>query len=152
MCVWLPADYAAAGCVDYLETEKPFLHLCHPKPVPFTALTEPIAKLYGLGKVSYAKWVDLIAEQAAKVGKGELKPSKYLAPGIRLLDTYRCAITPEDPAFKLSYAFGLMFKVTGREGTAASETLSDPSFPALNEKDVLTWVNYWKSIGFLPPQ
>lgn len=150
MCVWLPADYAAAGCVDYLETDKFILHLLHPKPVPFTALTAPIAKTFGLGQMPYLEWVEKLGEESQKVGRGELKPSKYLEPGIRLLDTYRSAIKPDEPTFNLSDAFGLMYKVTGKEGVAASPILSDPNLPEVGEKDVMSWIGYWRSIGFLP--
>lgn len=150
MCVWLPADYAAAGVIDMLETDKFILHLCHPKPVPFSALMDPIAKTFGLGKMPYLEWVAKLAEESAKVNRGEIKASKYLEPGIRLLGTYQSAITPENPAFPRTDAFGLMYKVSGKEGTAASPVLSDPNLPQVGEKDVLSWIGYWRSIGFLP--
>ncbi|KAJ7636417.1 hypothetical protein FB45DRAFT_1138067 [Roridomyces roridus] len=133
---WIPVNIAAAAMVEFLgaPSTATFIHLVNPKPVPWATLASMIARNLNVPLVPYATWLSRV-EAAGEALEG------FRAP--RLLSTFRALQNPEGQP----HAFGLP-KVDIINALDASETLRSGKCQ-LGEKDVKSWLGYWRSAGLL---
>lgn len=140
----MPTDVAAAAIVDMRTSHSPFVHLAHPKPVPFTTVMEPIAESLGVPIVPYAEWLAKL-EKVLEDSSASAVEAARENPALRLVDFYRVAGTGDDPQKEAFSGTRLEIK----EAARASRTLGDPGLPTLGSADANRWMSYWKQIGVL---
>lgn len=140
----MPIDTAAATIVDMRTSPSPFVHLVHPKPVPFSTIIAPIAKSLGVPTVPYADWLASL-EKALEDSSASAVEAARETPALRLIDFYRVAGSREDPA-KEAFTYT---RLEVKEAVRASKTLGNPDLPTLGSTDAERWLNYWRRVGVL---
>ncbi|KAH8078749.1 acetyl-CoA synthetase-like protein [Cristinia sonorae] len=139
---WIPADTAADHLVTFALTSAPSesnhttLHLTHPYPTSLRTLLAPLSNTLSLPLIPFAEWVARL--EASKPGEGRENPA------LALLPFYQNAAREEKrEAFE---AFGVVRMDTSR----ARGLIGQAETKRLGEEDVLSWVEYWRRIGFIP--
>ncbi|KAJ7635327.1 hypothetical protein FB45DRAFT_1057185 [Roridomyces roridus] len=133
---WIAVDIAAAAIVEFLgaPSTATFTHLVNPKPVPWSTLASMIARNLDVPLVPYEKWLSRV-EAAGEALEG------FRAP--RLLSTFRAFQNSEGQTDAFGFA-----KLDIANALDASETLQSGKCQ-LGEKDVESWLGYWRSAGLL---
>lgn len=128
---WLPAEVVGSAIVEIRNTSSSVIHITHPKPVPWRHIFKRVAHTLGVSIVPFHDWLaQLEALATSPVGK-EIK-------AIALLGTYR--------TIDLS-AGGFLPRMSNENALRESPTLA--AAQPLTEKDVDSWLSYWKSISFI---
>jgi hypothetical protein len=126
-----------------------YLHLVHPDPVPWNVLFESIAQELTCTLVPFADWLGKLQEAAED--PAELADN----PAIKLVDFYwhvassaaaRLAEPPDAEQHPQREAMGLPCFQTNQ---ARARSRIVRNLPRLGSDDVLKWVDYWRSHGFL---
>lgn len=140
----MPTDTAAATIVDVRTSPSPFVHLVHPKPVPFSTLITPIAASLGVPTVPYAEWLAKLEKVLDDTSASPVEAARA-NPALRLVDFYRSSAIVDDPDKEA-------FLTTRLEVTRmvnASQTLGNPDLPSLGTADADRWLSYWRHVGAL---
>ncbi|KAI8995249.1 acetyl-CoA synthetase-like protein [Trametes punicea] len=140
---WIPGYEAAKAFVEMRHSPDPFVHLVHPRPVPWHDIIAPIAEELGVPLVSYEKWASALQSSISKGDPAEVELMKA-NPALRLLDFFKGAnasasATDREP-------MGMAYLAT-EKSTKVSETLAN--LPQLNAERVKMWLAAWKASGFL---
>ncbi|KAG7092005.1 putative NRPS-like protein biosynthetic cluster [Marasmius oreades] len=138
---WVPLRAAGQAMVDFLnspsDAENPrFLHLVHPRPVPWRMIAQILVKELDASLVSSKDW--LYALEGVVQGRTQHLNALVLLPFFK-------AVLSESKE-KAKEAFG-----ANRLSTVRSQATSRhlQILDLLEEKDVLMWLEYWKRQGVL---
>ncbi|KAH9943386.1 acetyl-CoA synthetase-like protein [Epithele typhae] len=127
---------ASRAFVEMRRSPAPFLHLVHPRPVPWRTLVVPIASALAAPLVPYADWLAALELSGADADAASANPA------LRLLDFFRSRAAVREGREPL----GTAILDTGR-ACEASPTLKDMS--PLTTEDAERWVAAWRASGFL---
>jgi len=152
---WLPMDVAAQSLKEMLDSDALVLHLVHARPVKWSSLFEPAARMLDLHLVSYAEWLEKlegsISEQSSKDAAAE---SAEENPALRIIDFFRSSAPASDTATatatngsggeeekNASEAMGLK-RLSLEKALEVSNTLRTCS--PLAVEDMAKWMKCWK--------
>ena len=126
------------------DSPESFLHLVHPRPVPWHTLIAPIATALHCPLVPYDEW---LAKLEASVNAGSANEIDTMAsnPALRILSFFQGEIIGKT-ASPDREPMGLV-KLSTAKSTQTSKALA--SLPALDAERALSWVAGWKKAGFL---
>ncbi len=141
MATWVPADAAGAAVVDMRASAWPFLHLVHPKPIPWSSIITPIAKALDVPIVPYKKWtlqLQQVLEKSSSNGSAVQAAAEN--PALRLIDFYLAA-SSRGPVAADEEPF-VRTRLETKETVKISKTLAELNM--LSERDIEGWLAYWK--------
>ncbi|KAL7284715.1 hypothetical protein ACG7TL_002021 [Trametes sanguinea] len=141
---WVPSYEGAKAVTEMRHSPEPFLHLVHPRPVPWSTIMTPIAEELGVPLASYEEWLSVL-EQASD---GNSDDGAY--PSVELVQ--------RNPAFRLVHFFKGLKTSPSREplgtvylstekSTRVSKTLAN--LPPLGAQQAKMWLAEWRRSGFL---
>lgn len=150
---WIPVHTAAEALVDFRKTDLEvcsFVHLIHPKPVPWSRLASIIADELNVPLVPFEQWLhalETLAISKADSLQDDRASVELLRdfPALRLLSTYRVMAAEMS---KKGDALGFP-KLDATNALKFSPTLRSEAVLALGERDVKTWLEYWRRSRFL---
>ncbi|GJE93538.1 acetyl-CoA synthetase-like protein [Phanerochaete sordida] len=140
---WIPLDAAATALIEMSAAPAPTLHLAHPRPVAWRAVTAPIAAEFGLEEVSYDAWMARLEKSGRGLSAAEEVDMMRRNPALKLFEFFKEA---QDFAGRSPEAMGLP-QMDVSEAQEAAPSLR--ALPQLSDKDAMSWVGYWKKIGHL---
>ncbi|TFY68026.1 hypothetical protein EVJ58_g1265 [Rhodofomes roseus] len=142
---WIPLDVAATAVAEFCTTTSPvgFLHLVHPRPVPWDSIAAVVAAELRVGLIAFDVWLAKLEQKGNTAtthpGCDEVEMLRTL-PALRLLPFFKTIIKPG--------AIGSQdLAMTNAMG--ASPSLSDPNVRQVGEDDVRKWIAYWRRVGLL---
>ena len=138
---WFPAYESAKAFTEMRHSREPFLHLVHPRPVPWRSLVAPVAERLGVPLVGYDEWLAKLASSVA-AGSAEEVEAMAANPALRLLPFFQVqnrTAADREP-------MGLVILST-EKATEVSGTLA--ALPELDAARAVSWVEAWKKAGFL---
>lgn len=124
------------------QTKKRYLHLSHPRPVPWTSIIEPFAKELNIPLVPYHDWLVCLNASAAGLDDTAKAVDEILRqnPALKLLDLFQSAEeTMQSPARE---AMGLA-KLDLTDSLQVANSLK--GLRQLDDGDVRRWLAYWQS-------
>lgn len=144
---WIPVDVAARAVFDMRHSDVGYLHLAHPRPVAWSAVMGPLAEQLHLPLVSYDEWL----ARLTRSGEGfyhdadsEVEAMRH-NPALKILDFFtnlKAAPTASPEAMGLP-------PLDTSEAQRIAPALSPKKLPKLSGQDAVSWIAYWKKIGFL---
>ncbi|OSD01062.1 acetyl-CoA synthetase-like protein [Trametes coccinea BRFM310] len=138
---WVPGYESAKAFTEMRHSPEPFLHLVHPKPVPWHTIIAPIAKALGVSLVTYDEWLSALQKSIDGSGTQDEVELMKANPALRLMDLFRdFKMSPEREALGTVY-------LSTEKSTQVSETLAN--LPALNAERTKAWLAAWKCSSFL---
>ncbi|OSC98632.1 acetyl-CoA synthetase-like protein [Trametes coccinea BRFM310] len=140
---WIPGYEAAKAFTEMRHSPEPFLHLVHPRPVPWHDIIAPIAEELGVSLVSYEQWVSALQNSVSRGEEAEVELLKA-NPALRLLDFFKAVKQSEGSADR--EPLGMVYLST-EKSTKVSRTLAH--LPQLDADRAKKWVLAWKKSGFL---
>jgi hypothetical protein len=145
-------DVAAQALIELRSDDASVVTLVHPHPAPYKTLFDAVARDLDLPFASYTEWERRLEDAAEEVARANdaTRAAEFAerVPGATLLEFFKGGLLAE-----------------GRERDAGSEVMGLPTFETENSQrgsvtlrgvsrlrasDALSWIGYWKSIGFLP--
>ncbi|KAF9561175.1 NAD(P)-binding protein [Agrocybe pediades] len=141
----IPLHITARSLVDYLAVGDSAtnscttVHLVHPNPIPFSALATTIAEHLSVELVPFSEWLKNLEAHATE----EQTNSKESIAAEKMLFVYHYLTSKFNDG---ADAFGF-HRFECNEGTRLSKTLA--SAPQLGRDNVIAWLSYWKSVGFI---
>lgn len=138
ICSWIPLDVAAGAIVDYRRADKAVdtVHLVHPYPRLSRAIFEVVAEHLDIPLVPFSYWV----EQLSLVSEADVEN----VPALKLLEWLKADLEWESEGGEAIGIPPLHSEVAMR----LSKRLRDAH--PIQSRDVLLWLDYWRSVGFLP--
>ena len=143
---WFPSYEAAKAFTEMRHSSEPFLHLVHPRPVPWHILLTPIAAQLRVPLVPYAEWFVALEKSASdaiaspdEAALMTANPALQLIPFFRVQSKAASQDSGREP-------MGLM-KLATEKSTRMSATLAN--LPGLDEERARQWVGAWQKAGFL---
>ncbi|KIJ64864.1 hypothetical protein HYDPIDRAFT_132032 [Hydnomerulius pinastri MD-312] len=156
VCPWIPVDAAAKVLCDFRSTDHDTLHITHPRPVDCAFIMRSISAELRLTQVSFPDWIKELEEGSLEGGidegsnpirRGCDVPALKILPFLRDLrsrmDHYR-----EDIAKTSRDCLG--FPILKTDKALGSSPVLQSMDAGLSAADVLSWVQFWRSTGFLP--
>ncbi|KAI9064759.1 acetyl-CoA synthetase-like protein [Trametes sanguinea] len=138
---WVPGYEGAKAFAEMRQSPYPFLHLVHPRPVPWSTIIAPIAEELGIPYVSYQDWLTTL-QQTADVPDGDHCGEQVKEnPALRLVDFFSGLETSSSRK-----PLGTVNLLT-ENAARVSATLR--SLPPLDIEHVQAWLAAWKRSGFL---
>ncbi|KAJ2984009.1 hypothetical protein NUW54_g10574 [Trametes sanguinea] len=132
---------SAKAYTEMRRSVEPFLHLVHPKPVPWRTVIAPIAEALGVPLVAYDEWVTSLQKSIDGRGTEEEVELMKANPALRLVDLFKGLKTsPERESLGTVY-------LSTQKSTQVSETLAN--LPPLDADRARTWIAAWRRSGFL---
>lgn len=145
---WIPVHTAATAIIDFCHSEYSLINLVHPCPAKWSTIFSSFASVLNIPIIPYSEWLARLDQSAEDSGGASDADNFRRNPGLRLLDWYHSAFAHDNDG-PCADAMGFpKFDLTN--ALAASRVLADDSLPRLDIGDVKLWVDYWKSVGFLP--
>ncbi|GJE93533.1 acetyl-CoA synthetase-like protein [Phanerochaete sordida] len=135
---WVPISTVARTLLEMRSCDKPILHLAHPRSIPWTSITKPIADELQLPLVPYDEWLGLLLRASDGAGADDIRQN----PALKLLDFFEGATKHADAP----EAMGLPLMDVSVAVTV-SPSLRDA--PTLVAEDALRWLRYWKQVRFI---
>lgn len=164
---YMRSDDAAKALLDMLDTESPYIHLCHPNPVSAIDFLELVAFRLGLQAVHIDDWMEAMlreyqaAVEAAKrkaagnekVQREAMRQHFRSNPASRILPIFRlqqdsCRGKPLEKDVATSWTPKLACRISLRE----SKTLQALKEKQLGLEDIERWFAKWREAGALPSQ
>ena len=144
---FIPSYPAARAFVEMRNAPGPisYLHLVHPRPVPFRTLIAPIAHALRVPLVPYADWLRAL-ETSVDEGSSAEVAAMRANPALRLLDFFR-AQTADTFVPDAKEPMGVVRLATDGAERASAELAR---LPPLDAETSLGWVEAWRRSGFLP--
>lgn len=141
MSTWIPLDTAAGAIADLRNASTLALtvHLVHPKPTATQEIFETMAEYLGTPLQPYREWLS-----ALEVAAENPKSSSADIPALKLLQFFRNGIRSEE---ERKEPIGIP-TLDCTEAQRASTHLRNAK--PIQREDVLSWLQYWSRIGFLP--
>ncbi|KAI0643270.1 acetyl-CoA synthetase-like protein [Trametes meyenii] len=137
---WIQSYEAAKAYAELRHSLEPFVHLVHPRPVPWHRVVKPIAEALGVPLVPYADWLSALEKS---IGAGDAAEVDLMKanPALRLLSFYKALTSsPEREPLGMVY-------LSTKNSTTVSETLAN--LPELDAERAKGWLAAWKRSGFL---
>ena len=128
---WLHTDVAASAVLDMLGSDRPVLHLVHPKPVDWSLISTTASALLKVPSIPYVEWLSRL-ERAHKDSMSD-PDALEKNPALKLIDFFS----------------GMKNSVVLRTDQAVEVSSRLKAAKALKGDDVEKWVAYWQSLGFL---
>lgn len=122
------------------SADQQVVHLSHPRPVPWSKISEFLSKTFNVPLIPYQDWLTRLEESAGNSGNITGDDSN---PALRLLQYFRGLEVGNNPSKE---ALGLP-KLSVVEGTRASASLR--AAEPLTTMNVASWINSWERAGFL---
>jgi thioester reductase-like protein len=153
---WIPVDHAASAIVETLVTSADYIHIVHPRPVPWNDIIRPVSKALNLSLVPYQEWLSRlessISFQRAENEDEKSKTSPQSA--LRLLHFFRLGLEEGRKSAVVGHeteSLGMLPKVTFEKGMASCRTLQRiwDSGSQLSSKDARKWIQYWRNVGVI---
>lgn len=141
---WLPVDVAAAAMVEMFDSPPGVYHLTHPSPVSWAIPMQEAARIMNVPLVPYAQWLAALEKQASSPTSETLKNN----PALRLLDFFRYTTRRRNLTTKTENF--LEPELSCAKALKESPTLRSITSTPLGAQDVLKWIGYWRSVGFIP--
>ncbi|KAF8514478.1 hypothetical protein JB92DRAFT_2789445 [Gautieria morchelliformis] len=140
---FLPLHVAASAIIELRHTSGEYVHIVHPRPVPWEAVIGHMANTLTVPVIPYDEW---LARLEASPRTDE---DLHRNPALHLIDFYRASAVPGDiEAVQDREAMGIaMYKTTVTAAEAPS--LSTSRLTRLGRDEVESWIGYWKSKGVL---
>lgn len=138
---WIPSYDAAAALIQMRHSIEPVLHLISPNPVPWRTFLVPFSEELGVPLVPLTTWIEAMEENLRSTEYSEVELMKR-NPGLRLLSTYRSAISSGDEE---------PLNVIRLDTSKAKKAAPSLNGVKMGPDWVGKWVRYWRSSGFLPP-
>ncbi|KAF8576894.1 acetyl-CoA synthetase-like protein [Ramaria rubella] len=140
---FLPVHVAASALIELRHTSSQFVHLVHPRPVPWTSVIQHVADNLHVPVIPYEEWLSRL-----KVSP-RTDDALHRNPALHLIDFYQFSTTPKDFARLSSReAMGVAMFETKISATEAP-SLAPARLWQLGKCDVNKWIGYWKSKGAL---
>lgn len=140
---WVPLDTAADILIEMAQsnTDSRYLHLTHPRPVPWSSIIEVFSRELNIPVIAYPDWLRLLEDSAAGMNnatQAEVDSILRQNPALKLLDLFRSAeqamVSPDREAMGLA-----KFDLT--EALKAARSLND--LRQLDNGDAQRWLAYW---------
>ena len=128
---WVPPEVVGSAIVEIRNTSSSIIHITHPKPVPWRHIFGRVSQTLGVPVVPFHDW---LARLEALATSSEGKE----ATAIALMETYRGV----DPS-----ASKIMPRTSNENALRESPTLA--AAQPLTEKDIDSWLSYWKSVSLI---
>jgi hypothetical protein len=140
---WIPLTSAARAIAEMRFSSVQFVHLAHPRPVPWSTVFDAFCSLLIVPIVPYSEWLSRLEESQAITTAPTEAPIEALQnnPALRLIGFFRSDV------IGLASTKGISLSLD--EAQKASETLSVDKLAQLGIEDVKRWVDYWRSTGFI---
>ncbi|KAI0634096.1 acetyl-CoA synthetase-like protein [Trametes polyzona] len=138
---WIPGYEAAKAFAELRRSPAPYVHLVHPRPVPWHTVVAPLAEGLGVPLVSFDEWLSALKKSVTEGGADEVELLKA-NPALRLLSFFSAV----QPSAEDREPLGLVYLST-EKATAVSEALRD--LPQLDAERARGWLAAWKRAGFL---
>ncbi|KAF8581951.1 hypothetical protein K439DRAFT_1662052 [Ramaria rubella] len=136
---FLPLHVAASALIELRHTSSQFVHLVHPRPVPWTTVIQHVADALHVPVIPYDEWLRRLEASP------RTNDALHRNPALHLIDFYRVSSTPKDAArVESREAMGLAMyetKISARE----APSLAPAHLPQLGKSDVNQWIGYWRS-------
>jgi hypothetical protein len=139
---WIPLQAAALGLLEVARTDASapdavtFIHLVHPRPVPWRTVFEPFADMLGVPLVPYDEWLQRLEQSAASGAE---------SPAVRLLGFFKGARLEEGGR---GDAMGFPRLETKETVIRAPKALGS-GLEILGPEDVQRWIGHWRRKRFL---
>ncbi|KAK7041958.1 hypothetical protein VNI00_008940 [Paramarasmius palmivorus] len=138
---WIPLDLAATAIIECYSRQKETIHIIHPSPTSWSIVVSAIAKSMNIPVVPLDEWLARVEHLSRMESSSSTREYEKMA-ALPLLDYYR-----EGPKYVSRYeqpeSLGLLPVVAcGKMQILSSDCRSI-------EKDVDSWIRYWKGSGFL---
>ena len=131
-------ETAARAIIDFASSDAQYLHLAHPKPIPWNTALGTFASLLKVPLVSWEEWLSNLVEDTTKPDSN---------PAALLIDFFR-----ESPRTGMANREGHgMPALDLKEALKVSPTLADPLLPRVGQVDIERWVEFWTHQGLLTP-
>ena len=140
---WIPAEAAAQAVVELRKSAAPILHLANPHRVPWSTITEPLAKTLNLPTLPYHEWLDLLEKSGADLDADSEIEGLRVNPALRILEFFRSGKDEKSP--KSTEALGLPLLDISN---ALQDTPSLASLAPIGQGDLDLWLTYWKRVGY----
>ncbi|KAF9650882.1 hypothetical protein BDM02DRAFT_3185038 [Thelephora ganbajun] len=128
---WVPLEVVGPVIAEIRNTSSSIVNITHPKPVSWRFVLGRVAQILGVPIVPFHDWLaQLEALAASSKGNG--------TTAIALLETYRTV----DPS-----ATEIVPRMSNGNALRESPTLA--TVQPLTEKDIDSWLSYWKSTSFI---
>ena len=118
------------------------LHLRHPEPIPLADIMGQVSNILAIPIVPFADWLSLLA---SSLEEGQAETSSYLAPAIRLLESFQALETLNPESGEIAVLMDI------DESLRSCRALRDLSATSFGAEDVQKWLSYWRGVGALPP-
>jgi thioester reductase-like protein len=142
---WIPLTSAAKAIVEMRFSSAQFVHLVHPRPVPWSTVFGAFCSLLAIPLVPYSKWLSRLEGSSQAITTASAKaPTEALKnnPALRLIEFFRSDV------MGLASAKGIPL-LSLDEAQKASETLRGDKLAQLGIEDVKRWIDYWRSTEFI---
>ncbi|KAI0821733.1 acetyl-CoA synthetase-like protein [Trametes gibbosa] len=137
---WIPSYEGAKAFAELRRSPAPFVHLVHPRPVPWRNVMAPIAEELGVPLVPYPEWLAKL-QKSVEEGCADEIALMQANPALRLLSFYQSLkSSPEREPL------GMVYLATTRS-VGVSPTLS--ALRALDGERAKGWLAAWRQSGFL---
>ena len=93
---WIPVDVAAEAVFEMRNTTAQYLHLSHPRPVPWSAVMGPLAKELALPLVSYQKWFSALRKSGEGLDADREVEMMRKNPALKILDFFTDLLAKQD--------------------------------------------------------
>ena len=121
--------------MDLRSSTKEYLHVSHPRPIPWNVIVGYVAQKFDIPLVPWAEWLN-------RLEKSEPSASENENAALRLLGFYKAAKVEADyrdaggiARYDLSIAM-------------SETTVLDPeNLSSIGPDDVQKWLDFWESIG-----
>ncbi|KAI9065204.1 acetyl-CoA synthetase-like protein [Trametes sanguinea] len=139
---WVPGYETAKAFAEMRNSSEPFLHLVHPKPVPWRTIITPIAEELGVPLVTYDEWLSALRKSThGLAGSADEVGLMKANPALRLVDFFGGLKTlPEREPMGTVY-------LSTEKAIQVSPTLDN--LPALGALQAKQWLAAWRRSGFL---
>jgi hypothetical protein len=154
-CSWIPLTSLLKLLVELRssKTNMGTAYLIHPQPSLRRDVFKVLSEELSLPIQPFAKWVKAL-EDLARLGPGseysdQRTPNQLLEdiPAVKTVEFYKGALEREGDS---SDAMGVP-PLAMTEALAALDILrKGGSFKKFNPKDICSWLEYWRGVGFIP--
>ncbi|KIM78762.1 hypothetical protein PILCRDRAFT_10982 [Piloderma croceum F 1598] len=138
---WIPLAGAAKAIAEMRFASAQFVHLAHPRPVPWSTVFDAFCSLLTVPLVPYSEWLSRLEESGQSASAKAPMEALQSNPALRLIEFFRSDV------MGLASAKGIPLSLD--EAQKASETLRVDNLAQLGIEDIKRWIDYWRSTGFI---
>jgi hypothetical protein len=130
----MPTVPAAVALIQMLSSPYIYLHLAHPRMIPFSTIVRYAAEAFKVPVVSYSEWISklerIVEDPNFDIGVVAQKQSLGLLPLFQFLN--------ENSLDEVD--------VETRRAHEVASALNEEHLPPLGKTDASRWVAYWKRV------